>query len=102
MQHITVGRVVALEIFQSAAPELVSAPGPDANNESVRWMHILETERPEGLLPGGEFILTTATFLDQTAQATDVVTAANRFLAAVAATGAAAAPRDILAGKPHV
>src|SRR5699024_1283213 len=102
MQHITVGRVVALEIFQSAAPELVSAPGPDANNESVRWMHILDTERPEGLLPGGEFILTTATFLDQTAQATDVVTAANRFLDAVEDTGAVAVAAEILAGRQHV
>src|SRR5690625_3831436 len=91
MQHITVGRVVALDIFQSAAPELVSAQDPDADNEPVRWMHILETERPEGLLPGGEFILTTATFLDQAAQATDDgVTAANRFLDAVEDTGAVA------------
>jgi len=103
MQHITVGRVVALDIFQSAAPELVSAPDPDADNEPVRWMHILETERPEGLLPGGEFILTTATFLDQAAQATDDgVTAANRFLDAVEDTGAVAVAAEILAGRQHV
>src|SRR5699024_1065475 len=103
MQYITVGRVVALEIFQSAAPELVSAPGPDANNEPVRGRHILETERPEGLLPGGEFVLTTAAFLDHTAQATDdVVTAANRFLDAVEVTGAVAVAAEILAGRQHV
>src|SRR5699024_12804783 len=96
MQHITVGRVVALEIFQSAAPELVSAPGPDANNESVRWMHILETERPESLLPGGEFFLTTATFLDQSAHATDFVTAANRFLDALEDSCAVAVSAGIL------
>src|SRR5699024_12740618 len=99
MQHITVGRVVALDIFQSAAPELVSAPGPDANNEPVRWMHILETERPAGLLPGGEFILTTATSLDHTTQATDdVAPAANRSSHAAADTGAVAVAAAVVGG----
>src|SRR5699024_5369831 len=102
MHHITVGRVVALEIFQSAAPELVSAPGPDANNEPVRWMHILEPGRAEGPLPGGEFIWTAAPLLPRTPHAPDVGAAARRSVAAVEDAGAVGGAADILAGRQHV
>src|SRR5699024_414704 len=81
----------------------VSQPGPDAHDELVRWMHILETARPEGLLPGGEFILTTATFLDQFTQDPDAgVGAANRFMDTIEQTGAVAVVAEILEGREFV
>src|SRR5699024_3249391 len=103
MLHFTVGQVLGLEILEAAQPQLVSQPGPDAHDELVRWMHILETARPEGLLPGGEFILTTATFLDQFTQDPDAgVGAANRFMDTIEQTGAVAVVAEILEGREFV
>lgn len=103
MLHFTVGQVLGLEILQAAHPKLVSQPGPDAHEELVRWMHILETARPEGLLPGGEFVLTTATFLDQVAQDPDAgVRAANQFMDTIEQTGAVAVVAEILEGRESV
>lgn len=103
MLHITVGQVLDLEIFQGSQPELVSAPTAAANDAPVRWMHILETARPEGLLPGGEFILTTATFLDRASVSPEEgVNAAHEFLDTIEATGAVAVAAEILAGREHV
>lgn len=103
MLHFTVGQVLKLDILQASQPQLLSQPGPDANSELVRWMHILETARPEGLLPGGEFILTTATFLDQATQTSnDEVEAANRFLDTIEQTGAVAVVAEVLEGREHV
>src|SRR5690625_1426928 len=100
MMHVTVGQVLELDIFQSSQPVLVSSPAPNANDQQVRWMHILETARPEGLLPGGEFILTTATFLEGPPQVLEH--AANQFLDAVESTGAVAVAAEILAGREDV
>lgn len=100
MLGITVGEVLELEVFQSSQPELISYPLEESNDAPVRWMHILETARPEGLLPGGEFILTTATFFDQVAG--ERVAAANQFLDTVEATGAVAVAAEILKGRQHV
>ena len=103
MQYVTVGQVIALELFQVSCPQLISQPGSDANNELVRWMHILETARPEGLLPGGEFILTTATFLDHAAMSErDGIVAANQFLDAIEETGAVAVAAEVLHDREHV
>src|SRR5690625_3301752 len=86
MQQVTVGRVLELDLFRYNAPRLISQPAPSSVDEPVRWMHILETARPEGLLPGGEFILTTATFLDRNAGSqSDGVAAANKFLDSIEA-----------------
>src|SRR5699024_12690022 len=90
-------------LFQVSCPQLISQPGSDANNELVRWMHILETARPEGLLPGGEFILTTATFLDHAAMSErDGIVAANQFLDAIEETGAVAVAAEVLHDREHV
>lgn len=103
MPQVTVGQVLNLEIFREGLPDLISQPDPHAQNEHVRWMHILETERPEGLLPGGEFVLTTATFLDQATGGTEGgIAAANRFLESVQETGAVAVAAEILPGREHV
>lgn len=103
MQYVTVSQVLDLELFQASRPQLVSQPEPEANNELVRWMHILETVRPEGLLPGGEFILTTATFLDRAAVSEqDRVAAANQFLDAIEETGAVAVAAEVLEGREHI
>lgn len=103
MLHITVGQILDLEMFQDSQPELVSEPTASANNAPVRWMHILETVRPEGLLPGGEFILTTATFLDGASVSSDDGTqAANEFLDTIEATGAVAVAAEILEGREQV
>lgn len=103
MRQVTVGQVLELEIFQEGCPILVSQPEPYAYHELVRWMHILETQRPEGLLPGGEFILTTATFLDQVSGNFEAgLAAANRFLNSIAETGAVAVAAEILRGREQV
>lgn len=103
MRHVTVGRVIALDVFQAGNPELVSQPRSDASAEVVRWMHVLEAARPDGLLPGGEFILTTATFLDQATSSSDHgVNAANRFLDTIEATGAVAVAAEVLPEREHV
>ena len=103
MLHVTVGQVVGLDIFQEGHPELLSQPVAGAQDELVRWMHILETERPEGLLPGGEFVLTTATFLDRAAGGVQGgVAAANRFLDTIEQTGAVAVAAEILPGREHI
>src|SRR5699024_1087536 len=74
-----------------------------AFQELVRWMHILETEKPEGLLPGGEFVLTTATFLDQSVNnIDDGIETANRFFDSIEKTGAAAIAAEILDGRQPV
>lgn len=103
MQQVTVGRVLALDLFRHNTPRLISQPVPRAVDEPVRWMHILETARPEGLLPGGEFILTTATFLDRNADSqSDGIAAANKFLDSIEATGAVAVVAEVLPDRVHV
>ena len=103
MRHITVGRVLELELFQTVQPHLVSQPEPQATEAPVRWMHILETARPDGLLPGGEFILTTATFLDQVAASKDDgVAAASQFLDAIESNGAVALVAEVLPERAQV
>lgn len=103
MLQVTVGQVLSLEIFQESQPQLISRPLANANDASVRWMHILETARPEGLLPGGEFILTTATFLDRATNSNhDGIRAANQFLDTIEATGAVAVAAEILEHREHV
>lgn len=103
MRHITVGRVLELALFQKVQPHLVSQPEPQAREAPVRWMHILETARPDGLLPGGEFILTTATFLDQVATSkVDGVAAASQFLDAIESTGAVAVVAEVLPERAQV
>lgn len=103
MRHVTVGSVLELEMFQKTPPELISQADETANEEPVRWMHILETARPEGLLPGGEFILTTATFLDSVVDVDDAgMAAANQFLDTVEATGAVAVVAEVLPDRPRV
>lgn len=103
MHYVTVAQVLDLELFQASRPQLISQPGPEANKELVRWMHILETVRPEGLLPGGEFILTTATFLDRAAiSQKDGVAAASQFLDAIEETGAVAVAAEVLQGREHI
>src|SRR5690625_7578783 len=100
MQQVTVGRVLELDLFRYNAPRLISQPAPSSVDEPVRWMHILETARPEGLLPGGEFILTTATFLEGPPQVLEH--AANQFLDTIESTGAVAVAAEILAGREDV
>src|SRR5699024_7122335 len=103
MRYVTVEQVLELEIFRESQPSLISTPEAEAFETSVRWMHILETARPEGLLPGGEFVLTTGTFLDQAIDAHQQgVDAANQFLDTVEATGAVAVAAEILDGREHV
>ena len=103
MQQVTVGRVLELDLFRYNAPRLISQPAPSSVDEPVRWMHILETARPEGLLPGGEFILTTATFLDRNAGSqSDGVAAANKFLDSIEATGAVAVVAEVLPDRAQV
>lgn len=103
MLHVTVGQVLALEMFRESRPQLISQPVAGADDASVRWMHILETARPEGLLPGGEFILTTATFLDRATDSPEAgIDAANQFLDTIEATGAVAVAAEILDGREHV
>lgn len=103
MRHVTVSKVLDLEVFRFGNPELISQPEPEANAKMVRWMHILETARPDGLLPGGEFILTTATFLDQATSSSDMgVNAANQFLDTIEATGAVAVAAEVLPERARV
>jgi purine catabolism regulator len=103
MRRVTVGSVLELDIFKSIPPELISRHDGSARDEPVRWMHILETARPEGLLPGGEFILTTATFLDPVVDGPDHgFEAANQFLDSVEATGAVAVIAEVLPDRPKV
>lgn len=103
MRHVTVDSVLALEIFVSTPPHLISKPDETAGDEPVRWMHILETARPEGLLPGGEFILTTATFLDTVVDGADQgIKAANQFLDTIESTGAVAVVAEVLPDRPRV
>lgn len=66
-------------------------------------MHVLEAARPEELLPGGEFILTTAAFLDHATSSFDGgLEAANQFLDTIEATGAVAVAAEILPERAHV
>src|SRR5699024_7784851 len=103
MRRVTVGSVLELEIFQNIPPVLVSRPDDSSSREPVRWMHILETSRPEGLLPGGEFILTTATFLDPVVDGPDHgLDAATEFLDSVEATGAVAVVAEVLPERHKV
>lgn len=103
MRRVTVSSVLELDIFSSTPPDLISQPDESACDEPVRWMHILETARPEGLLPGGEFILTTATFLDSVVDEQDQgLQAADRFLDSVEATGAVAVVAEVLPDRPQV
>ena len=103
MFHVTVGAVLGLELFKNAPLHLISQPAEGAVDEPVRWMHILETARPEGLLPGGEFILTTATFLDSVVdEQHDGVDAANQFLDSIEATGAVAVVAEVLPERHQV
>lgn len=103
MRHVTVGEVLDLEIFYGTTPDLISTPDSAAHERRVRWMHILESARPEGLLPGGEFILTTATFLDQIVDGqNNGFDAANQFLDTIEATGAVAVVAEVLPGRPRV
>ncbi|GAA4479846.1 PucR family transcriptional regulator [Enteractinococcus fodinae] len=103
MRQVTVGSVLALDIFKNTPPQLISQPEVSAWDEPVRWMHILETARPEGLLPGGEFILTTATFLDPVVDSADGgLDAANQFLDSVEATGAVAVVAEVLPDRQKV
>ena len=103
MRRVTVGSVLDLEVFKHTPVHLISEPDESAHEEPVRWMHILETARPEGLLPGGEFILTTATFLDAVVDDEDGgLEAANRFLDSVEATGAVAVVAEVLSDRPEV
>lgn len=103
MRPVTVRSVLALDIFQNIPLQLISQPEASAGDEPVRWMHILETARPEGLLPGGEFILTTATFLDPIVDsADDGIDAANQFLDSVEATGAVAVVAEVLRDRHEV
>lgn len=104
MRHVTVGRVLELDIFRNSPPHLISRPEAASDEAPVRWVHILETARPEGLLPGGEFILTTATFLDQMAESKHdgATAAAHRFLDTVEATGAVAVVAEVLPDRAPV
>lgn len=103
MPAITVDQILNLATFQSGEPQLVSAPPTESLADAVRWVHILETPQPQGLLSGGEFVLTTASFLDQHAhQPAECLAQAHAFLDALESAGSVALAAEILPERQAV
>ncbi|MET1153577.1 PucR family transcriptional regulator ligand-binding domain-containing protein [Arthrobacter sp.] len=85
--------VLGLEVVRAGGPEILAGTGALAS--PVRWVHVAELKSVAGLLEGGELVLTTGmAFEDSAAEA-------ERYLAELAAAGAAGVVVEITSDRPR-
>ncbi|HWV87778.1 MAG TPA: PucR family transcriptional regulator [Capillimicrobium sp.] len=83
MGAISVREVIDMPIMRRALPEILA--GADRLDVGIRWVHVIDAQRPQGLLKGGELVLTTGVGLPR-----DDAEAHRRFVRDLCEQGVAA------------